>query len=98
MQSNKEQKKNTQHCLIGAELELLSALESLHASLDVLVGVTKRVQDKIRDDVTTSCWDCGELNLMGREVCIHCGQLLDEADRNETLAQMYEEDMHGQTK
>ena len=90
MQSSKEQKKKKQLCLIGAELELLNALESLHASLDVLVGVTKRVQDKIRDDVTTSCWDCGELNLMGREVCIHCGQLLDENDYRETMAERFE--------
>jgi len=98
MQSSKEQKKKTQPCPIGAELELLNALESLHASLAVLVGVTKRVQNKISDDMTASCWDCGELNLVGRVQCIHCGQLLDEADRNETLAQMYEEDMHEQTK
>ena len=80
MQSTNEQKTRTKLDRAIVVKELLDRMEAIKIISDGLVATYSLMNDKF--DV---CWSCAQKNLVCDDVCVHCGQLLDESDWNKTL-------------
>jgi len=64
-----------------------TAVRELLAAADQIQHLAKEIQrlDEIVFSSLEICWDCAGKNLPDADVCVHCGQLLDEDDYRETM-------------
>jgi len=87
-----EQKTEKKACRAIAEKELLALIEKViiqeEAASDAIRSI-ERITERI-DTLLEECWDCGINNIKGTEVCVHCGQLMDEEDYRKTMEAQHE--------
>jgi len=88
MQSTSEQKANIKPDPATAEIELYEQMKRVDRYMckasDALDELSEEYSS-LMGMIDNTCWDCGECNLEGKTVCIHCGQLLDYDDYKKTM-------------